>query len=98
MDRIKILFKESREQEMLMGADLLFQSITKKEIRNPEMRREVESMFIEYFTRLETTLYQNDNGINNAGGYLLNNIGIHQLPKIYRMCAKTLLTVSELNV
>ncbi len=57
MERIKVLFKESREQDIVIGADLLYQSIARKEIRNPEMRREVEKLFIEYFTRLETTLY-----------------------------------------
>jgi len=57
MERIKVLFKESREQDIVIGADLLYQSIARKEIRNPEMRREVEKLFIDYFTRLETTLY-----------------------------------------
>jgi hypothetical protein len=40
----------------VVGADLLYQNITKKEIRNPEMRREVENLFIDYFTKMETNL------------------------------------------
>lgn len=56
MDRIKVLFKDSRDQEIVIGADLLYQNITKKEIRNPEMRREVENLFMDYFIKMETNL------------------------------------------
>ena len=60
MDRIKALFKDSRDQDIITGADLLYQNIAKKEIRNPEMRRAVENMLMEYFTKMETKFNSED--------------------------------------
>jgi hypothetical protein len=68
MERIKGLFKESRDQDIVIGADLLYQNITKKEIRNPEMRREVENLFMDYFTKMETSL------ISEEGVYMNINL------------------------
>ena len=65
MDRIKALFKDSRDQEIIIGADLLYQNIKKKEIRNPEMRREVENLFMDYFTKMETNFSSEDAGYMN---------------------------------
>ena len=53
------------------------------------MRREVENLFMDYFTKMETSL------TSEEGVYM--NVGLLQLPKIYRMVAKALLTVHELN-
>lgn len=67
MDRIKGLFKDSRDQDIVVGADLLYQNITKKEIRNPEMRREVENLFMDYFSKMETSLTSEEGVCMNVG-------------------------------
>ncbi len=66
MDRIKTLFKDSRDQDIVLGADLIYQNIMKKEIRNPEMRRAVENLFIDYFTKMETNLNSDEAGYMNV--------------------------------
>jgi hypothetical protein len=67
MDRIKALFKDSRDQDIVVGADLLYQNITKKEISNPEMRREVENLFMDYFSKMETSLTSEEGVYMNVG-------------------------------
>lgn len=66
MNRIKTLFKDSRYQDIVLGADLIYQNIMKKEIRNPEMRRAVENLFIDFFTKMETNLTLDEAGYMNV--------------------------------
>ena len=45
---------------------MIYQNIMKKEIRNPEMRRAVENLFIDYFTKMETNLTSDEAGYMNV--------------------------------